>query len=155
MDALWTKIEAVGYKRLDIGLPVNLVSVPADEQCNPGGTNGDGRSDPLGHYCTGGVFPQFAVNTMTALWYVGEDDRAGRMLDAMLQRQDKGVFPNGGGFQTGITNQLGTGPEIYDWNGATTGYEGHCVRDCSFVMGVLLRDPAVRTRVYQPVRRED
>ena len=58
----------------------------------------------------------------------------------------------GGGFQCGITNVMGTGPEIYDWHGATTGYEGHCVRDCSFVMGVLLRDPAVRAKVYRPVR---
>lgn len=91
---------------------------------------------------------------MTALWRIGRNDRADQIFQAMLERQDKGVFPNGGGFQCGITDKMGTGPEVYDWNGQTTGYEGHCVRDCSFVMGVLLRDPAVRAKVYRPVQEE-
>jgi hypothetical protein len=146
INGMWKQIDAVKYGRFDIGLPLNLVAVPPAEQCNPGGP------DAFGHYCNGGVFPQFAVNTMTASWRVGQTDRADKMLDAMLKRQDHGVFPNGGGFQCGITDKMGTGPEIYDWNGATTGYEGHCVRDCSFVMGLLLRDPDIRAKVYRPIQ---
>lgn len=146
MNSVWKKLEAVGYHRFEIGLPLNLVAVPPNEQCNPGGP------DAFGRYCNGGVFPQFAVNTMTALWRLGENDRADQMLHAMLDRQDRGVFPNGGGFQCGITNKMGTGPEIYDWSGNPTGYEGHCVRDCSFVMGLFIRDPAVRAKVYRPLK---
>ncbi len=56
------------------------------------------------------------INAPTALWRVGQNARADRMFHAMLKRQGEGVFPNGGGFECGITDKMGTGSEIYDWN---------------------------------------
>lgn len=36
------------------------------------------------------------------LHIVGEGAKGERILRAMLERQERGVFPNGGGFQNGV-----------------------------------------------------
>jgi hypothetical protein len=43
----------------------------------------------------------------------------------MLDRQVRGVFANGGGFQNGVINMGPGGAEFMDWNGKPCGYEGY------------------------------
>ena len=83
-----------------------------------------------------------AVYFMTALYMVGEAEKADRILRAMLERQEKGVFPNGGGFQDGVINAHPQGAEFYTWDGTTCGYEGHLTYSYSFLQTCSCASPA-------------
>jgi hypothetical protein len=72
---------------------------------------------------------------------------ADMILEAMLKRQQDGVFPNGGGFQNGFVDKMGSGAEVFDWSGRTAGYEGHLVYCWAFLHSMLLREPRFRDRV--------
>ena len=48
----------------------------------------------------GGCCVSDTVHFMVALYMVGENEKANRVLNAMLDRQHKGLFPNGGGFRS-------------------------------------------------------
>ena len=89
---------------------------------------------------------------MTALYMVGETEKADRILRAMLERQEKGAFSNGGGFQNGVINAHPQGAEFYTWDGKTCGYEGHLTYSYSFLQAVLLREPAFRAAFPPAVR---
>jgi hypothetical protein len=69
----------------------------------------------------------------------------------MLARQEKGVFPNGGGFQNGVVNSYPQGAEFYTWDGETTGYEGHLTYSFSFLQAILLRQPEFRAKLFRPI----
>ena len=69
----------------------------------------------------------------------------------MLDRQRRGVFPNGGAFQNGVVDQYPRGTEFFDWQGNTCGYEGHLTYSFSFLQAVLLREPQLRQRLFRPV----
>jgi hypothetical protein len=86
---------------------------------------------------------------LNALYIAGMDEQAARILDAMLKRQQEGVFPNGGGFQNGFVDRMGKGAEVFDWDGNPAGYEGHLVYCWAFLHSMLLREPALRERVYE------
>ena len=90
---------------------------------------------------------------MTALYMVDERAKGDTILGAMLERQRRGVFPNGGAYQNGIVDRYPEGAEFYDWNGNTCGYEGHLTYSFSFLQAVLLREPAFRDRLLRPVCR--
>ena len=71
------------------------------------------------------------------------------ILDAMLKRQEEGVFPNGGGFQNGVVNRLPFGAEYFQWDGTTpAGYEGHLVYSWTFLHAIFLREPQFRERIF-------
>lgn len=65
------------------------------------------------------------------------------VLEAMLKRQQDGVFSNGGGFQNGFVDQMGAGAEVYDWRGQTAGYEGCLVYCWAFLHSMLRAEPAL------------
>ena len=71
----------------------------------------------------------------------------------MLNRQAKGVYPNGGGFQNGVINRYPEGAEFLDWQGNTCGYEGHLVYSWIFLQAVLLRHPEYQDRLFGILRR--
>lgn len=155
LDHLWAKMEAVGFKRLDLGVPITLVPIRrGDYLMGSAGcgvpTREDG-SDTFGQYLNGGCLVSDTVHFITALHIVGEPARGDRVLSAMLDRQQRGVFANGGGFQNGVVNQYPKGAEFYTWDGQTCGYEGHLTYSFSFLQAVLLREPAFRARLLRPL----
>jgi hypothetical protein len=159
LDRLWRKIETVGFKRFDLGVPITLTPVRrGDYLQNPAAfqvcgipRNEDG-SDTFGQYLNGGCLVNDAVYFITALHIVGQGEKGDRVLRAMLARQEKGVFFNGGGFQNGVINAYPHGAEFYTWDGKTCGYEGHLTYSYSFLQAVLLREPGFRDRLLRPLR---
>jgi hypothetical protein len=145
---LWDRLQQVGFHRLDTGIPTCLSPVPRDLQpMDFGGQQEDG-SDTFRRYCNGGVFVQDASRFITALYLVGEREKAETVLQAMLTRQHQGGhFANGSGFNAGVTNRMGTGPSIMDWDGNPTCYEGFMARDTAFLHGVFTREPAYLDRL--------
>jgi hypothetical protein len=155
LNRLWTKIETVGFHRFDLGVPVTLVPVRRGDYIMGGGAGAPNRedgSDTFGQYLNGGCLVSDTVYFMTALYIVGEREKADRILHAMLERQEKGVFPNGGGFQNGVINAYPQGAEFYTWDGKTCGYEGHLTYSYSFLQAVLLREPSFRNRLFRPLQ---
>ncbi|MDD2764950.1 MAG: hypothetical protein PHE83_13360 [Opitutaceae bacterium] len=158
LDRLWNKIEAVGFKRFDLGVPLTLVPVRRGDYLigleGPGSNcpKKEDGSDTFGQYLNGGCCVSDAVYFITALHIAGEHARGDRILRAMVERQERGVFPNGGGFQNGVVNEGPRGAEFYDWNGETTGYEGHLTYSFSFLQAILLREPALRARLFRPLQ---
>ncbi|MBI2516305.1 MAG: hypothetical protein HYV95_05255 [Opitutae bacterium] len=156
LDRLWKKIEAVGFKRFDLGVPLTLVPVRRGDYLigleGPGAPKKEDGSDGFGYYLNGGCCVSDAVYFITALHIAGEHARGDRILHAMVERQERGVFPNGGGFQNGVINEGGRGAEFYTWDGEPSGYEGHLTYSFSFLQAILLREPAWRARLYRPLQ---
>lgn len=164
LSRIWKRIEDGGFNRFDLGVPLTLVPVrkgdylqakpgkPASTIC--GAPEREDGTDTFGMYLNGWCCVSDAVHFMTALYIVGEDEKADRILQAMLERQEKGVFPNGGGFQNGVIDSYPKGAEFFTWDGQTCGYEGHLTYSFSFLQAVLLREPAFRDRLFRPMIRE-
>jgi hypothetical protein len=160
LEKLWEKIEAVGFTRFDLGVPLTLDPVRKGDyqQPKPGKEAGKyGRpvredgSDTFQQYLNGGCMVSDAYYFMSALHIVGEEEKADAILHAMLKRQVEGVFANGGGFQNGVIDRYPHGAEFYDWKGNTCGYEGHLVYSFTFLQAALLRDPAMRNKLLRPL----
>ncbi len=156
LDQLWTKMEAAGFKRFDLGVPITLMPVRRGDYLL--GFNGCGvpkaedGSDTFGQYLNGGCLVSDAVYFITALHIVGERAKGDRILRAMVERQERGVFSNGGGFQNGVVNAYPQGAEFYTWEGQTCGYEGHLTYSYAFLQAVLLRETAFRARLLRPLQ---
>ncbi len=155
---LWAKMEKAGFHRFDLGVPITLAPVRRGDYLMGLADGGGGvpqredGSDTFGYYLNGGCMVDDAVYCITALHIVGEGEKGDRILRAMLARQEKGVFPNGGGFQNGVVNAYPKGAEFFTWDGKTCGYEGHLTYSYSFLQAIFLREPAFRARVFRPVQ---
>ena len=156
LDQLWTKMEAAGFKRFDLGVPITLTPIRRGDYLlgfkGCGVPKGEDGSDTFGQYLNGGCLVSDAVYFITALHIVGEGDKGDRILRAMVARQERGVFPNGGGFQNGVVNAYPQGAEFYTWDGQTCGYEGHLTYSYAFLQAVLLREAAFRARLLRPLQ---
>ncbi len=156
LKRLWTKIEAVGFHRFDLGVPITLTPVRRGDYTigapAPTAFRREDGADAFGQYLNGGCLVSDAVYFITALHIVGESEKADRILRAMLVRQDVGVFQNGGGFQNGVINYYPAGAEFLTWEGRTCGYEGHLTYSYSFLQAVLLRETSFRDRLFRPLR---
>jgi hypothetical protein len=158
---LWKKIEDVGFTRFDLGVPLTLVPVRRGDYLQPkrgdpassicGAPEREDGADTFRKYLNGGCCVSDAVHFMTALYMAGLPDKADIILNAMLDRQRRGVFPNGGAFQNGVVDLYPRGAEFFDWQGNTCGYEGHLTYSFSFLQTVLLREPQLRQRLFRPV----
>ena len=148
LNKLWEKLKEVGFEGFEVGMPNNLVPVRRDHQyASYGGTKEDG-SDTFPHYCNGGVFLEDAIRAILAFNIVGEPEKAATIFNAMMKRHVEGNrFPNGSGFNAGVTNVPNTGPSISDWKGNPTEYEGFIPKDHTFLTGLLLRDPKWRAHL--------
>ncbi len=144
LEKLWAKIDEVGFQRFDLGVPTTLIPFkPGDYHFGPGGD----RTVPahaFQHFLNGGCTVSDTFFFLTGSQMAGLGERADAVLAAMLQRQWVGANPNGGGFQNGI----GNGGEFYTWDGTPCGYEGHLTYSYTFLLGALLREPALRDRIY-------
>jgi hypothetical protein len=158
LGRLWKKIEEVGFKRFDLGVPITLVPVHRGDYIMGidngvcGAPQREDGSDTFGLYLNGGCMVDDAVYLITALHIVGEGEKGDRVLRDMLERQEKGVFPNGGGFQNGVVNAYPQGAEFFTWDGKTCGYEGHLTYSYSFLQAVLLRESGFRARLFRPMK---
>lgn len=155
MEKLWAEIDKVGFKRFDLGVPLTLHPVRRGDYLIGDGIAGapkkEDGSDTFQHYLNGGCLVSDAVYFITAMHIVGDGEKGDKVLHAMLSRQEKGVFPNGGGFQNGVINQYPHGAEFYTWDGETTGYEGHLTYSFSFLQAILLRQPEFRAKLFRPL----
>jgi hypothetical protein len=145
----WKKIDEVGFKRFDLGLPITLAPVrKGDYLANSHGCpkNEDGK-DTFGDYLNGGCMVSDTYLFLVANYMLGQPEKADRVLRAMVDRQQRGAFPNGGGFQNGN----GGAAEFMTWEGKPCGYEGHLTYSWSFLQAVLLREPQFRERLYRPL----
>ncbi len=101
------------------------------------------------HYLNGGCVVSDQIHWFNAHFRLGLGEAVQPQLAAMLARQGKPVFPNGGSFQNGIANTPRQGAEFFDWNGQPTGYEGHLVFSWFFLQGVLTQQPEHRNRIFR------
>lgn len=148
LDKYWTALQNSGFDNFALGVPLNSRPVPAAWQFSTwGGSNPDG-SETFQKYLNGGCTVSNTFWFLAANQMVGNGDRANGILDKMVERQHKGVFPNGGGFQNGVVDIYPYGAEFYDWKGNTCGYEGHLVYSWTFLQAIPLQDPTLQERLY-------
>ncbi len=137
LERYWQALENTGFRRFDLGVPLNLRPVPRQEM---------EHYTEFQQFLNGGCGVSNTSYFLNALYLVGMTEQADMILEAMLSRQSEGVYPNGGGFQNGFVDQMGGGAEVYDWSGNPAGYEGHLVYCWSFLHSMLLREPGLRAR---------
>ncbi|OHB42490.1 MAG: hypothetical protein A2Y13_07155 [Planctomycetes bacterium GWC2_45_44] len=148
MDSLWVVLQKSGFKRFDIGIPLNSRPVPREDQFSGyAAPKKEDGSDTFGKYLNGGCFGMTNVYFLTASKMVGAEERYNKVMTAMLDRQEKGVFPNGGGFQNGFVDKSFDGAEVFDWQGIPCGYEGHLVYSWKFLDALFLGDAEVRNQL--------
>lgn len=158
-DAWWEALEQTGFDRFDLGLPLMLRPVPKEDQINDEGhsrqtyfvSSREDGMDTFGRWLNGGCCVSNTYWFLMAGYASGREERADRILDAMIQRQAEGVFPNGGGFQNGVVDMMPFGAEFFEWDGKPSGYEGHLVYSWAFLQCVLLREPVFRSRILRPL----
>ena len=131
LQRYWKALEATGFNRFDLGVPICLHPVPREEM--------EHYTD-FQQFLNGGCCVVNTAYTIDALYKVGMTQQADLILDAMLKRQKDGVYQNGGGFQNGFVDKMGYGAEVFDWKGGTAGYEGHLVYCWNFLHSLLRKD---------------
>ena len=145
-------LDASGFERFDLGVPLALKPIHRDDQFQSYGGKKEDGSDTFGNYLNGGVCVSNTSYLLAALYAAGLNERADRILDAMLRRQRDGVFANGGGFQNGVINRGPEGAEFYDWKGKTCGYEGHLVYSWTWLQALFAREGIHQAKTLKPLQ---
>ena len=119
-DRLLAKMDEVGYRRFDLGLPGNLIPIRREDYVTGdkrwGGPEQEDGSDGFQIYENGGATACYAYFTIQALRTLGRDKEADAILYPMLKAFEDGGFQGRG--PNGMT---------YDWkawDGTPWGYEG-------------------------------
>jgi hypothetical protein len=148
LDRLWTKMETAGFRHFDLGIPSTLEPVHRSDYLLPTSngcpTREDG-TDTFQQYHNGGIAAGHSLNFLLANYVVGYNDKADKVLRAMLQRQQQGLFQNG------VRGTYPGGAEWTTWDGKTCGYEGYLADTYYFLQAVMLREPAPRLRYLKPM----
>jgi hypothetical protein len=137
LERYWSALERSGFSRFDLGTPLGFRPVPREEMCH---------YTEFQQFLNAGCAVSNTSYLLNAMYAVGMTEKADKVLDAMLERQRRGVYPNGGGFQNGFVDHMGAGAEVFDWGGNPAGYEGHLVYCWAFLHSLLLRESDVRRR---------
>jgi len=148
LDRLWDKIEAVGFKRLDLGIPPMLIPVPRSDYLQPdaiGIPQREDGTDTFGQYMNGGITAGQVLHFLAAHYVLGEPERADKVLRAMLERQMRGEFENG------VRDAGMQGIDWTTWDGRPSGYEGYLADSFRFLQAILLRERPFRYRLYGPL----
>jgi hypothetical protein len=135
MDRLLAKMEDVGYDRFEFGLPGNLIPIRREDYVHLekrwGGPQREDGSDAFQIYENGGASACFVYYTLQALYDLGRDEDASRilfpLLDGFRRRGFQGVGPN---------------ERTYDWkawDGTPHGYEGFLVDNYLTFLVLLTR----------------
>jgi hypothetical protein len=149
MDRLLAKMKEVGYDNFRLGLPGNLITV-APKDCVD--DTGKGRwgcgirpdnSDGFQNYENGGATGGFAFFTLAALYDLGRQAEADRILFAMLDEYGRCGFEQRG------ANGMST--DWRRWDGTPMGYEGFLTDDYYALLAVPLRQSETRWEgVFRP-----
>jgi hypothetical protein len=148
LDRLWLKMEEVGFKRFDLGVPPMLIPVRRSDYLLPdaiGIPQREDGTDTFGQYMNGGITAGQVLHFIAAHYVLGKNERADKMLRAMLERQ------KGGEFQNGVQDAGGKGIDWTTWDGRPSGYEGYLADSFRFLQAVLLREKSFRQRIYRPL----
>ncbi|MCY3020690.1 MAG: hypothetical protein NTW87_16860 [Planctomycetota bacterium] len=143
------KMDDVGFKRFDLGVPPMLVPVLRADYLLPDGfgiPRKEDGTDTVGQYMNGGITAGQVLHFLAAHYVVGDPEPADRILRAMLERQGRG------GFQNGVRDEGGKGIDWTTWDGKPSGYEGYLADSFRFLQAVLLREAPFRERLYRPLR---
>ncbi len=149
LDRHWEELQKAGFKRFDVGIPLTLRPIPPSLMLQGYGGKEEDGADTFGRYLNGGACVSNAGIWLLANYVAGRSERADMVLDAMLKRQAEGVFANGGGFQNGIIDRAGAGAEFFDWEGNTTGYEGHLVYSWVWMQALFAREGIYQAKAIQ------
>ena len=152
LDKHWASLEKTGFKNFELGIPLNTRPIPPSLMLTGFGGKLEDGSDTFGLWLNGGCTVMNTNIWLAANYTVGRTERADMVLNAMLARQKRGVFSNGGSFQNGIVDAPPGGAEFFDWKGNPCGYEGHLVYTYSWVQSLLLRDPETRAKVFRTLK---
>ncbi|OGD11424.1 MAG: hypothetical protein A2Y86_06730 [Candidatus Aminicenantes bacterium RBG_13_62_12] len=123
--------------RSDYLLP-DAIGIPARE---------DG-TDTVGHYMNGGITAGHVLHFLMAHYVLGENERADRVLRAMLKRQHRGEFQNG------VRDATGEGIDWTTWDGKPSGCEGYLADSFRLLQAVLLREESFRAKLYHPLQSD-
>ena len=148
LDRLWQKMAEVKFERFDLGVPPNLIPIAQGDYIQTGfGTpkRSDG-SDTFGIYMNGGITAGQVLHFIAAHYQIGEPARGDRVLRAMLTRPARGEFQNV------VTDTAMKGIDWTTWDGQPSGYEGYLADSFRFLQAVLLREPALRQKLYRPMQ---
>jgi hypothetical protein len=121
MEALWKKMQEVGYTDFTLGLPGNLVSVRKEDYTHHdprwgGGEKEDG-SDAFQRYENGGASLNWSYFTLKAFKKAGLQEPLQKISDGILKSVSAGAFQGTCG-KDGMTKDWKT------WTGECWGYEG-------------------------------
>jgi len=135
LDAMFKKMQEVGFYRFDIGLPGNLVNVP-DEDYYDKGISRWGGANAFEVYENGGASANHVYYTIAALYKLGRQKEADWLLFPILKSFNECRF-QGAGDNDNETNDWRA------WDGTPWGYEGLLVDNYLVVKAVLVRQGLV------------
>jgi len=150
LDRLWKKLDEVGFRRFDLGIPPMLIPVRRSDYLLPdaiGIPQREDGTDTFGQYMNGGITAGHVLHFLAAHYILEEPERADRVLRAMLERQMRGEFQNG------VRDAGGQGIDWTTWDGKPSGYEGYLADSFRFLQAVLLREKQLREKVYNPINQ--
>jgi hypothetical protein len=139
---------AVGFRRFDLGVPPMLVPVRRSDYLQPnclGLPQREDGTDTFGYYMNGGITAGHVLHFLMAHYVLGDQDlidRADMVLRAMLERQRRGEFQNG------VRDATFEGIDWTTWDGKPSGYEGYLADSFRFLQAVLMREPALRAKLF-------
>jgi len=151
LDRLRIKIAEAGFSRFDLGVPPMLVPVRRSDYLQPNCLGLPARedgTDTFGYYMNGGITAGQVLHYLMAHYVLDDPEMAGRadtILRAMLERQRRGEFQNG------VRDATFEGIDWTTWDGKPAGYEGYLADSFRFLQAVLMREPAIRARLYRPL----
>jgi hypothetical protein len=137
MDKLLAKMKAVGYNNFSLGLPGNLITVPLKDYVHrtPDARYGGGvledNSDGFQNYENGGATGACAFFTLAALYDLGREADADKILFPMLEEYGRCGFEG--------KDAKGHSNDWRRWDGTPMGYEGLLTDDYYTMLAVPLR----------------
>lgn len=137
MDKLLAKMKAVGYNNFNRGLPGNLITVPLKDYVHrtPDARYGGGvledNSDGFQNYENGGATGAYAFFTLAALYDLGREADADKILFPMLDEYGRCGFEG--------KDAKGHSNDWRRWDGTPMGYEGLLTDDYYTMLAVPLR----------------
>ncbi len=134
LNAMLRKIKEVPYERFDLGLPGNLVNIPAEEYYEE--STRWGGSNAFQVYENGGASANHVYFVLAALYKLGLSKEADRILLPILNSFNQCRF-QGEGSNGKLTN------DWLAWDGTPHGYEGLLVDNYLVVKAVLVREDLV------------
>ncbi|MHC4259073.1 MAG: MGH1-like glycoside hydrolase domain-containing protein, partial [Planctomycetota bacterium] len=135
LDAMFKKMQEVGFYRFDLGLPGNLVNVP-DADYFDQGTSRWGGANAFQVYENGGASANHVYYTIAALYKLGRQKEADWILFPILKSFNECRFQ-------GTDNNDNETNDWRAWDGTPWGYEGLLVDNYLVVKAVLVRQGLV------------